>query len=390
MHPETRAVHVEAPKLDGAAPLSVPIYQTSGFAFDDAEVFADGLARPDGAFVYTRMSNPTVRALENALTDLEGGTAAIATASGMGAINATLRGLLRPGDHVIAQRQLYGSTYTALRAMAQRGEIEVDYVSGHDPDEVRKSLRDNTKVLYLETIGNPAAHVSDLPALAAVAREAGVRTVVDNTFATPILCRPIEQGADVVVHSITKYIGGHSDILGGVAVVADAELHRPLWSEAAELGVTPDPFAAWLAIRGLATLSLRMRQHCANAEVIANRLATHPSVASVFWPGLPGNPSHEIAKRVLTGGFGATFAFELNGGRAAGEKFATALRLAKFAPSLGGTETLVLHPASTSHRQLSGVELENAGVSPGMIRISVGIEHADDLVADLEQALDQV
>ncbi|XVV07503.1 trans-sulfuration enzyme family protein [Actinosynnema sp. CA-248983] len=383
MRPDTRVVHTAVPDLGGSRPLAVPLHQTSGFAFDDPDIFADSMNRPDGAFVYTRLGNPTVRTLENALADLEGGVAGLATSSGMGAINAVLLAVLSAGDHVIAQRSLYGGTHALLRDMAARWGIEVTFVGGHDPAEVRAALRPRTKVLYLETISNPTGHVSDLAGLSEAAGD--VVVVVDNTFATPLLCRPIEHGADVVVHSTTKYLGGHSDVTGGVAVFADDERYRHIWQHGIELGVTPDPFAAWLTIRGLRTLALRMRRHEENAAVLAHRLVEHPLVRAVHWPGLSSHPSHGVASKLLEG-FGSTFSFDLADAEA-GRKFVSALELVHLAPSLGGTETLVLHPASTSHRQLSEEELNAAGISGGTIRLSVGIEDPDDLWEDIAQAL---
>ncbi|MFI9818429.1 trans-sulfuration enzyme family protein [Saccharothrix variisporea] len=384
MRPETRVVHTAFPDLEGSRPLAVPLHQTSGFAFTDLDTFAESMNKPDGAFVYTRLGNPTVRTLENAIADLEGGAAALATSSGMGAINAVLLAALSAGDHVIAQRSLYGGTHALLHDLTQRWGVEVTYVGGHDPDEVRAALRPRTRVLYLETISNPTGHVSDLPALAAAAGE-DVLVVVDNTFASPLLCRPIEHGAHVVVHSTTKYLGGHSDVTGGIAVFARSDDHVRTWHHSIELGVTADPFAAWLTIRGLRTLALRVRRHEENAAVLAHRLAEHPSVRAVHWPGLPDHPSHALAAKLLDG-FGSTFSFDL-ADKAAGRAFVTALELVHLAPSLGGTETLVLHPASTSHRQLSEEELRAAGITGGTIRLSVGIEDPDDLWADIAQAL---
>ncbi|MGI5215401.1 trans-sulfuration enzyme family protein [Plantactinospora sp. CA-290183] len=387
MHPDTRAVHVSAPALSGSTPLSVPLYQTSSFAFEDPAVLADSMTRPDGAYVYSRFGNPTVRAFEQALADLEGGVAALATSSGMGAINLLLHGLLRTGDHLVAQTSLYGGTYAVLRDLAARYGIETTYVSGHDADEVRAAIRPRTRLLYLETISNPTGHVSDLPALAAVARAAGVPTVVDNTFASPVHCRPISHGVDIVLHSTTKYLGGHSDVTGGVLVFADEARHRELWEHAVEFGAVADPFAAWLAIRGLHTLPLRMRRHEENAATVANWLAAHPAVSAVHWTGLADHPSHAIAGKFLSG-YGAAFCFDLAGGFDAGVALSRRVRLIRLAPSLGGTSTLILHPASTSHRQLAEHELRAAGIGAGMIRIAVGIEHPDDLLADLDQALD--
>jgi methionine-gamma-lyase len=366
LHPETRAIHAAVPDLGPSRPVSVPIYQTSTFAFADAAACAKALNDPAAGYAYTRYGNPTTRALENALADLEGGAGAIATSSGMGAINAVLLSRLRPGDHVVAQRCLYGGTFAVFADLAARQGIEVSYISGRDPGELAATLRPSSKLLYLETIANPTAAVSDMPALLAIARAAGLTCVVDNTFATPLLCRPIEHGADIVVHSATKYLGGHDDVTLGI--------------------IAADPFAAWLTLRGLKTLALRMDRHCANAAHLASQLVAHPAVAHVYWPGLPSHPDHAVAMTVLSG-FGGMMAFDLAGGRPAGLTFVERLRLAALAPSLGGAETLVLHPASTSHRQLDAAGLRAAGIGEGSIRVSVGLEHPDDLWADFFQAL---
>jgi methionine-gamma-lyase len=274
--------------------------------------------------------------------------------------------------------------------LAERWGVELTHVSGDDPDEVRAALRPNTRLLYLETITNPTTQVVDLPALASVARDAGVLTVVDNTFATPMLCRPLEHGVDIVLHSATKYIGGHSDLLAGVVVCADPAVHHRIWSHSTELGGNTDPTTASLAVRGLATLPLRMARHCENALSLARRLAEHPAVERVHYPGLPSHPQHAIARRLLDGGFGGVLSVDLVGGREAGRRFAEGLRLVSMAASLGGTHTLVMHPASTSHRKLDARALADAGIGEGTVRLAVGIEHVDDLWNDLEQALKAV
>lgn len=386
VNPETRAVHIRHIEPDRSRPLAVPLYQSSSFAFADADVMAESMSTPDGPFVYTRHHNPTVRTLETAVADLEGGVAGLATSSGMGAINAVLQSHLRTGDHVIAQKRLYGGAHATLHELANRFGVAFTLISGDDVDELRAALRPESKVLYLETLSNPSAYVSDLPGLATVAREAGLITVVDNTFASPILCQPLRFGADIVIHSTTKYLAGHSDVIGGLAVFATSELHHRVWHTAVELGVTADPFAAWLAIRGLQTLPLRMRRHCENAEVVAGKLAAHSAVTAVLWPGLASHPSHERASRLLFG-YGGTFSFDLEGGRDAGRAFVNRVKLVSLAPSLGGTETVVLHPASTSHRKLDAEALRAVGIGEGTIRISVGIEHPDDIWSDLDQAL---
>jgi cystathionine beta-lyase/cystathionine gamma-synthase len=386
LHPETRAIHPVVPDLGASRPVSVPIYQTSTFAFADAAACAAALNDPSAGYAYSRYRNPTTNALENAIADLEGGSGAIATSSGMGAVNAVLLSQLRAGDHVIAQQCLYGGTFAVFAGLAARYGIEVSYISGRDPAELGAALRPSSRLLYLETIANPTAAVSDLPGLLAAARAAGLTSVVDNTFATPLLCRPIELGADIVIHSATKYLGGHDDVTLGIIVAAQAERFAALWQHTTELGVAADPFAAWLTLRGLKTLALRMDRHCATAGFLARQLAAHPAVAAVHWPGLQSHPDHAVAAQILSG-FGGVLAFDLAGGRAAGLAFVEALRLAALAPSLGGAETLVLHPASTSHRQLDSAQLAAAGVSAGSIRVSAGLEHPDDLWADFAQAL---
>lgn len=383
----TRAVHVvNPPAPQGSRPLSVPLVQSSAFAFDSASELAEAMAGPDGPYVYSRRGNPTVRALEQTLAGLEGGASAVAFASGMGAVSGILLALLRPGDHVVAQRCLYGGTYAALADLVDRFGVEVTYISGDDAAEFEEAVGPRTRLLLLETIANPTGRVPDLPGLLAAARDRGVLGVVDNSLASPVLCRPVELGADIVLHSTTKYIAGHSDVLGGAAVFADDALRREVWPRTVELGSSPDPFAAWLTLRGIPTLPLRMREHCANAEVLAGRLAAHPGVTAVHWPWHPAHPSYATARKVLSGG-GGLLSFELAGGRPAGQAFVEGVRVARLALSLGGVETLVTHPASTSHRELGEAALAGAGIGPGLVRMSVGIEDPEDLWRDVEQSL---
>ncbi|WP_282696388.1 aminotransferase class I/II-fold pyridoxal phosphate-dependent enzyme [Streptomyces sp. CC208A] len=386
LRPETLAVHPPRVEVTGSVPLGVPLHQGHVFAFESADALADSFHSAD-SFLYSRMGNPTVRTLEDAVARLEGGAGALSFASGMGAINAVLFGLLSGGGHVVAQRCLYGGTYAVLTDLAKRWGVEVTYVSGTDPAEVAAALRPATRLLYLETIANPTTRLSDIPALAAVAREAGVPVAVDNTFASPLLCRPLALGADLVIHSATKFLGGHADILGGIVVGDDPELLGRLRHFAVEMGASTDPFAAWLTLRGMQTLSLRMERHCASAAELAARLSGHPAVAAVRYPGLPGHPDREIAERLLPDGAGGVISLDLAGGRDAGRAFVEAVRLASLSVSLGDVKTLVMHPASTSHRQLDAAALEAAGIGPGTVRLSVGIEHVEDLWGDLDQAL---
>ncbi|MGA5197491.1 trans-sulfuration enzyme family protein [Streptomyces exfoliatus] len=388
MELNTRAVHVfNEPFQGGSWPLSVPLVQSSAFAFDSAAELAEAMAGPDGQYVYSRRGNPTVRALEQTLAGLEQGAGAIAFASGMGAISGVLLALLRPGDRVVAQRCLYGGSHAVLSDLAERYGIEVVRISGDDPAEVEAAaVHPATRLLLLETIANPTGQVPDLPGLLAAARALGVTSVVDNSLASPVLCRPLELGADIVVHSTTKYLSGHSDVLGGAAVFADDELRRRVWPRTVELGACADPFAAWLTLRGMATLPLRMREHCANAAALAERLEGHAGVTAVHYPWLAGHPSYAVARKVLSGG-GGLLSFELAGGREAGRDFIERVRVARLALSLGGVETLVTHPASTSHRELDGPALAAAGIAPGLVRMSVGIEDVEDLWRDAELAL---
>ncbi|MFJ3904312.1 trans-sulfuration enzyme family protein [Streptomyces sp. NPDC090025] len=385
--PETLAVHTPHLDIPDSRPLGVPLHQNHVFVFDSADKLAEAFGKPD-SFLYSRMGNPTVRALEASVARLEGGADAQSYASGMGAINGVLLALLGTGSHIVAQRCLYGGTYAVLTDLAERWGVEVSYVSGTDPEEVRAALRPETRLLYLETIANPTTRVSDLPALIAVAREAGVPTCVDNTFASPLLCRPIELGADIVVHSATKYLAGHADVLGGVAVFKDAELHRRVRHHAVEQGAVTDPFAAWLTLRGMQTLPLRIERQSANAAELAARFAAHPAVAAVRHPSLASHPDHELAARLLPRGGGGVVSIDLAGGREAGRVFVEAVRLASLSVSLGDVKTLVMHPGSTSHRQLDETALAAAGIAPGTVRLSVGIEHVEDLWADLGRALD--
>ena len=383
----TRAVHARDLPLPAERPLATPIRQTSTFAFDDAEHYADTLRQPRKGFVYTRYENPTTAALEATVADLEGGAEGLAAASGMGAIATVLLSLASAGDHLVAQRGLYGGTYSLLAHTAPRFGIEVSFVDAGDPSAVRDALRPTTRAVYAETIANPTMTVADLPALAEVAAAAGLPLVVDNTVASPYLCRPVEHGAAVVVHSATKYLGGHSDVVGGVATFADPEAHAAAWRTMIELGASADPFAAWLVLRGLKTLALRMRGHGANARLLAELLAGHPKVARVYWPGLPDHPTAPLAAKLLDGDPGM-LSFDLAGGRDAGRRFIEATRVAALAPSLGAVETLVSHPASTTHRQLDADALAAAGIGEGMVRVSVGLEDGADLAEDFTQALE--
>lgn len=311
------------------------------------------------------------------MADLEDGVAAIATATGAGAVNGVLASHLRAGDHVIGQCSPYGGNLARFRALERRG-VRVTYVSGRSRREVADAVRPDTQLLFLETIAGPMADVCDLPAMTALAREIGLLTVVDNTFASPALCRPLCHGADIVVHTSTAYFGGHTDVTGGFAVFADEQRRRNVRDRVLAVRETADPFAAWLTLRGLRTLPLRMRQHCENAGVLARRLAAHPAVAAVHWPGMPGHPSHQVASRLL-GGYGGLLAFDIAGGRDAARQFMDRVTLAQQGTALGGVETVVHHPPSTVLRAV--------GAGEGTVRVSVGIENPNHLWSDFAHAL---
>ncbi len=384
----TRAVHLPATGDVRGRPVSVPIYQTSVFAHQDPAELTATLNDPRGGFGYSRNGNPTVRSLEQAIAGLENAVGSVATSSGMGAIAVAIGAQLRTGSRIVVQESVYGGTTGLLRDLVHRWQIDVVQVPGNDPQALEAALSDGADVVYLETISNPMTAVADIGAMAAVARSAGAITIVDNTFASPMLCRPLDLGADIVVHSTTKYLNGHSDVTGGVAAYADERRYRAGWSYAVTTGVTPDPFAAWLTLRGLQTLSLRMRQSCANAEVIADKLGGHPAVSAVHHPSRTDHPQHSLAARMLSA-FGAMLSFDLSGGQDAAQRFLAAVELVTQAPSLGGVETLTVHPAGSSHRMFTDEELAAAGISRGTVRISTGIEDVGDIWADLQQALDR-
>jgi methionine-gamma-lyase len=373
----------EAPQ----APVNVPIYATSTFEVGDAAELAELLEFARAGHSYTRYSNPTHDALERALAELEGGEAALVTASGMAAIHAVILSVLRAGDEVVIPSAVYGGTVGIARTVLERSGIRHRTVDTTDSAAVAAALEaGGAKLLWLETISNPTTAMADVSALAELAHARGVLVGVDNTFASPALANPLALGADVVVHSTTKYVGGHSDLMGG-AVIGPADRVAAARHVMINAGGNASPWEAFLALRGLKTLALRMERHSSNALAVARALDGAPGVAVVRYPGLPSHPQHELACRVLRGGMaGGMVALELAGGRDHGERFLARVRVAVHATSLGSAETLVSHPASSSHRQLSDADLAGAGLTPGMVRVSIGLEDAEDLVADLVAA----
>jgi len=364
-------------------PLNVPIYATSTFEVGDATELAELLefARPGHS--YSRYSNPTHAALEEALAELEGAEAAMSTASGMAAVHGVLLSVLRSGDEVIVPKAVYGGIVGIVSAVLERSGIQARAVDTTDLGAVEAAIGPATRLLWLETISNPTTAVADVAALAELARARDVVVAVDNTFASPALATPLAHGADLVVHSTTKYIGGHSDIIGGV-ILGSAERVAAARKIVINAGGNGSPWEAFLALRGLKTLALRMERHSANALAVARALEGARGVDAVRYPGLASHPQHELSKRVLRGGLaGGMLAVDLAGGRSAGERFLGRMRVAVHATSLGGVETLVSHPASSSHRQLDEVGLAEAGMGPGTLRVSIGLEDAEDLVDDL-------
>lgn len=380
----TRTVHhpmAEAP----SPPVATPLYQSSAFRTDSAATMAGYADAVQPSSYYTRWGNPTTEVLEKVIADLEGGQRGLAFASGMAAVSTTLLGLMSSGDHVVAGSSLYTATTKVLSADLLEVGIRVDFVDPTDPEAFARAARRETRVFYVETPTNPTMLLTDLKAVCRTAAEMGIITVVDNTFASPYNQRPLSCGADVVLHSATKYLSGHTDVVGG-CLVTDAETAGRLWHKRTMLGGSIDPFAAWLVLRGVKTLDVRMQRQNRNAMAIAEALQSHPAVSRVVYPGLPSHPQHELAIAQMTG-FGGMVAFELAGGREAGIKLVESTRLAILAVSLGGVETLIEHPASMSHAPLTDGQLRQAGIPPGLIRMSVGIEDPHDLIADLEQAL---
>jgi len=383
----TRAIRAASRVPDAPQPpVNVPIYATATFEVADAAELGDLLefARPGHS--YTRYSNPTHEALEAAVAELEGGEAGLATASGMAAVHAVMLSHMSTGDEIIVPAAVYGGIVGIAQSILSRVGIGVRTVDTTDHDAVAAAIGPRTRLLWLETISNPTTAMADVAALAELAHGHGVVVAVDNTFASPALATPLAQGADVVVHSTTKYIGGHSDIIGGL-VVGSAETVASARKIMINAGGNASPWEAFLALRGLKTLALRMERHSANALAVARALQRAPGVAAVRYPGLDDHPQHELACRVLRDGMaGGMLAVELDGGREHGERFLGRMRVGVHATSLGGVETLVSHPASSSHRQMSAEDLAAAGLTPGMLRVSIGIEDVDDLVADLVAA----
>ena len=422
--PETLSLHAGQEPDPATGARAVPIYQTTSFVFRDAEHAANLFALKEFGNIYTRLMNPTSDVVEKRIAALEGGTAGLLTSSGMAAIFLTIHTIAEAGDHIVSSASLYGGTETCFRHTLPKIGIDVSFVDAPTPEKFAAAIEDNTKAVYLETVGNPKGDVPDLGGIAEAAHASGVPLIVDNTFA-PVLCRPIEHGADIVVHSCTKWIGGHGTSIGGVIVdsgkfdwsqgrfpgftAPDDSYHGLVFWEALKdvpgmgnvafaikarvqgmrnIGLCPSPFNAFLFLQGLETLPLRIKQQSANSLLLAEWLQTREEVVWVSYTGLTDHPYHAAAKEYLDGGFGAVLGFGIRGGRRAGEKFINSVRLASHLANVGDAKTLVLHPASTSHQQMSEEAQRAAGVTPEFVRVAVGLESIEDIRADFSAALE--
>ncbi len=416
----TRSLHAGQRPDPATGARAMPIYQTTSYVFEDTDHAANLFALQRFGNIYTRIMNPTTAALEERMAALEGGVGALATGSGQAAQFLAIFTLLDPGDEIVASSTLYGGTYTQLDISMRRkmGLIPI-FVDNRDPQNFARAISPKTKALYAETIGNPKIDVSNIEALAAIAHDHGLPLIIDNTFATPYLCRPLEWGADIVLHSATKFIGGHGTSIGGIIVDGgrfpwdngnfpgmtepskgyhDIRFYETFGDFAwimkvrveslRDMGPALSPFNAFLFLQGLETLGVRMERHVANTQVIAEFLNEHPQVAWVNYPSLPDSPYHELAQKYLPKGAGAIFTFGIKGGREAGQKFIEGVQLFSHLANVGDAKSLVIHPASTTHAQMTEAEQLAGGLSPDMIRVSVGLEDVDDLIWDLDQALD--
>ncbi|WP_223691189.1 O-acetylhomoserine aminocarboxypropyltransferase/cysteine synthase family protein [Leifsonia poae] len=414
----TRAIHAGNIPDPVTGARALPIYQTSAFVFDDTADAAARFALQKYGNIYSRLANPTVASFEERIASLEGGLGAVATASGLSAQYITFASLAGAGDHIVASANLYGGSITQLDVTLRRFGVETTFVQSADAADYAAAITDKTKLIFAETIANPSGEIADIEALAEVAHAAGIPLIIDSTIATPYLNRPIEWGADVVIHSATKFLGGHGTTLGGVVVESGrfdwhsekfplfgqpvpsygglqwsgnfgeyAFLTRLRAEQLRDIGPTLAPHSAFLLAQGVETLPYRIQAHVDNARTVAEWLDADPRIESVFWAGLPAHPHHDRAQKYLPNGAGSVFSFVVKGGRAVGQTFIESVNLASHLANIGDAKTLVIHPASTTHAQLTEQQLLDAGVLPGVVRISVGIEDVDDIIYDLDQAL---
>ena len=415
---ETLQLHVGQEQADPASDArAVPIYQTTSYVFHNCQHAADRFGLADPGNIYGRLTNSTQDVLEKRVAALEGGVAALAVASGAAAITYTIQALAQNGDHIVAQKTIYGGSYNLLAHTLPLYGVETTFVDIHDLYEVTSAIRPNTKAIFIETLGNPNSDIPDIDAVAKIAHAHGIPLVIDNTFGTPYLIRPIEHGADIVVHSATKFLGGHGTTLGGIIVdsgkfdwkasgkyapIAEANpsYHGISFVDAVgpaafvtyiraillrDTGATISPFNAFLLLQGIETLSLRLERHAENTKKVVEYLAKHPLVAKVNHPSLPDHPQHELYKKYFPNGGGSIFTFEIKGGKEAAFRFIDSLEIFSLLANVADVKSLVIHPASTTHSQLSDAELADQGITPGTIRLSIGTEHIDDIIADLEK-----
>ncbi|HPI20630.1 MAG TPA: aminotransferase class I/II-fold pyridoxal phosphate-dependent enzyme [Candidatus Kapabacteria bacterium] len=385
---DTKLIHAgEFEDQFGSA--TVPIYQTSTFKFKNAQHGADCFSGASDGYIYTRIANPTIRAFEKNIAELENGYDGIATSSGMSAVTCIYMALLGAGSHIVSTASVYGPARGVLEQDFSRFGVEASFVNTTNIDEILNAIKPNTKVLYIETPSNPTMEITDIEKCSEIAKKHNLVLVVDNTFSTPYLQKPLDLGADIVFHSITKFINGHADIVGGIIITKEQELYKKLRHSMVYMGSNMDPHQAYLVLRGVKTLALRVERNQSNAEIVAEFLEQHPKVAWVKYPGLKSHPQYELAKKQMTGP-GSMISFGLKGGFEAGKKLMDSVHLALLAVSLGGVETLIQHPASMTHAGISKENKLKAGITDDLVRFSVGIEDVNDIINDLKQALEQV
>lgn len=370
-------------------PKTLPIYQTSVFTFDKLDEVYDYLDGNASRYMYTRLGNPNQSAVEELIACLEDAEAGQSCSSGMAAIMAAILAEAGSGDHIIAAKDIYGGTNSLFNIEFKRLGIEVTLIDFTDLNAIEKAIKPNTKIIYTEVITNPLIRVIDIVEVANIAKKYNLKLVVDNTFTTPYLLKPLSIGAYAVVHSATKYINGHSDVIAGL-IAGSKEFIARTKRITQNFGGSMSPFDGWLVLRGVKTLSLRMREHCKNALELAKWLEKHPKVKRVYYPGLPSHPDYSVSQKLFKDEFGGMLSFDISGGEAEVDKFMQALKLVQFAPSLAGVQTIIAHPKSTSHRGLNAEQLQKLGITEGLIRVSVGIEDINDIINDFKQALDAI
>ncbi|MEO0165137.1 MAG: PLP-dependent aspartate aminotransferase family protein [candidate division WOR-3 bacterium] len=389
MHIETDIVHGGVHPDEKTGAHVPPIYMTSTFVFKDADHGARLFKGEEEGYIYTRLGNPTIDLLAKKMAILESGEAGLAFASGMAAVFATVLTCCKSGDHIISDKVIYGGSYALFQGLLPKIGITTTFVDTTNDSEIENNLKSNTRLIFVESPANPTLKINDIAHLADIAHRRNILLCVDNTFATPYLQRPIELGADIVIHSATKYLGGHGDLIGGIVVGKKDFIKKMADEVAKDVGGCISPVNAWLILRGLKTLAVRMERHSANAMALARFLKNHPKVEKVYYPGLEDHPGYEIAKKQMRY-FGGMLGFDLKGGKEAGKVVMNSVKVCTLAVSLGDTDTLIEHPASMTHSTYTEEELIKAGINPGFVRMSVGIENVEDLIDDLEQALSKI